>query len=92
MSWQQEIKVQENILNLYGPEYSVELRISVKMRDSYKCRLCGSINRLQCHHIDYNKRNSCLSNLITLCSGCHNKTHYNREFWFNKFNIKQEVV
>lgn len=85
-------KVQENILNLYGPEYSVDFRISVKKRDGYKCQLCGSTHHVQCHHIDYNKRNSSLDNPVTLCSGCHNKTHYNREFWFNKLSKKQEAL
>jgi hypothetical protein len=39
------------------------------------CETCNSINHLDVHHIDENRYNNNLSNLITLCRSCHKKTH-----------------
>ena len=44
------------------------------------------IKKLDCHHIDYNKKNCSLNNLITLCRSCHMKTNTNRNYWINYFN------
>jgi hypothetical protein len=33
------------------------------------------------HHIDYNKNNNILFNLITLCKICHSKTNGHRNSW-----------
>jgi hypothetical protein len=33
------------------------------------------------HHIDYDKKNCSLNNLITLCRGCHAKTNFRRDYW-----------
>jgi len=65
-----------------------ETRKIILERDDYKCSLCSrtkeeSVNQmdLSVHHIDYNKQNDNLSNLITLCLTCHLKTNSNREYW-----------
>jgi len=62
----------------------------IRYRDGYKCQLCGCPEveckiKLHVHHIDYDKENINLENLITLCKSCHSKTNYNRERWKNKF-------
>lgn len=48
-----------------------------------KCGLCKKENlKLEVHHIDENKNNDQLNNLITICHSCHSKIHkkgYN--FW-----------
>lgn len=62
------------------------LRTLVFERDGYRCQLCGSTNRLECHHITYKRLGAeWLTDLTTLCGGpdgCHNKIHdrlgYNR--------------
>ncbi len=36
--------------------------------------------RLVIQHIDYNKKNCKLSNLITVCSSCNGKANGNREW------------
>ncbi len=36
------------------------------------------------NHIDYNKKNSNLNNLITLCGSCHTKTNTNRNYWIKR--------
>ena len=40
------------------------------------CSKCGSKNRLQIHHKDFNKRNHAIDNLKTLCMSCHMKLHW----------------
>jgi hypothetical protein len=41
--------------------------------------------KLQIHHIDYNKKNNNLNNLISLCLSCHTKTGFNRSYWEKYF-------
>lgn len=57
-----------------------QIKKLVKKRDNFKCRLCGigygHYKRDHAvHHIDENKQNNSLENLITLCVGCHCKIH-----------------
>lgn len=41
------------------------------------CDKCGNIeSRLECHHIDGDRSNSKLENLVILCSSCHKKIEY----------------
>src|SRR5262249_1129859 len=40
------------------------------------CENCGSTSRLHVHHIDSNPLNNTPSNLQTLCSVCHMRTHW----------------
>jgi len=68
----------------YSPDWTETLRVAIRQRDGYLCRLCGH-NGYPIHHIDYNKKNCCPENLITLCQKCHSKTNYNREYWINYF-------
>ena len=58
----------------------------VRFRDGYKCRLCKkpeieNRRKLDIHHIDYDKKNIDIENLISLCHSCHMKTNFNREYW-----------
>jgi len=41
-----------------------------------KCSLCNSKKNLEVHHIDQNRKNNKLLNLIILCRSCHTKIHY----------------
>lgn len=71
----------------YGSEFDSSLKEKVRFRNSYKCQFCGCSQiengrQLDCHHIDYNKKNN-TSNLISLCRSCHIKTNYKREYWKN---------
>ena len=74
----------------------VFLKKIIRKRDDYQCQMCFihqeelliETNRsLSIHHIDYNKKNSKLNNLISLCNNCHIQTNRNRVFWENYFNI-----
>jgi len=80
----------------YGVEFNNQLREQIRNRDGYRCQECfrhqdelftktGRRYKLIVHHIDYNKRNNNLSNLISLCRNCHAQTMFNREDWTDYF-------
>jgi 5-methylcytosine-specific restriction endonuclease McrA len=77
------------------------LRNSILFRDKFKCQICGEkqvmfkTDKLDCHHIDYNKENSVPKNLIALCKKCHIKTNFDREKWIEFFRnlfIKRGIL
>ena len=78
---------------IYGEDWTEELKDSIRKRDNYICQECGlhqdelqnRISKLDVHHIDYDKNNYNPENLITLCRSCHIKTNKNREYWINYF-------
>jgi len=61
----------------YGPEFNGTLKKRIRARDDNSCALCGESAK-EVHHINYDKANSQMNNLITLCSSCHGKTIHNR--------------
>lgn len=65
----------------YPIKFNQQLKDKVKKRDHYTCQYCGSKKKLSIHHIDYNKKNCSLKNLIALCNSCHSKTNGNRDWW-----------
>jgi len=68
----------------------------IKERDGYKClNPCCNRNYLRVclHHIDYNKKNCCPNNLITLCVSCNSKANTNREWhesWYKAIVLKRD--
>ncbi|MGM0582976.1 MAG: HNH endonuclease [Bacteroidota bacterium] len=69
---------------LYPIEFNDSLKNKIKKRDNNTCQICGVKGKdatLHVHHIDYNKDNSSMNNLITLCNSCHSKTNFDREYW-----------
>lgn len=75
----------------YSPDWTRRLQRLIRERDHYTCQVCGKKDkkRLSVHHIDYNKKNCDLNNLITLCPSCHSKTGVgDRERWKEFFKIK----
>lgn len=65
----------------YGPNFNGGLKKLIKERDNYTCQSCNSTDELCIHHINYNKKNNKLDNLITLCKGCNSLMNSNRGFW-----------
>ena len=67
----------------YGALFNKRIKLAVKERDCFKCRMCGvSKDKLKkgsliVHHIDFNKRNNSINNLVSLCRTCHLKLHMN---------------
>jgi hypothetical protein len=47
------------------------------VRDGFKCRVCKADSSLRCHHVKPKSEGGTdrLSNLMTLCEGCHDKHH-----------------
>lgn len=45
------------------------------IRDGHTCQCCGGKVKNLVHHIDCNKMNNIVSNLITLCDQCHLSLH-----------------
>jgi 5-methylcytosine-specific restriction endonuclease McrA len=80
----------------YTPSFDKQTKERVRVRDNFQCQLCG-IPELECyehlhiHHIDYDKKNCDIKNLISLCRSCHCKTIYHRDYWNNYFTEKIEV-
>ncbi len=83
--------------NVYPPEWTEALREFIRERDGRVCQLCaktekGNGQKLDIHHIDYNKDNCVEYNLISLCIPCHMKTNKNREqcqIRLGKYNAKR---
>lgn len=81
----------------YTTAFNQQLKDKIRVRGNFKCQLCG-IPELECerkldiHHIDYNKKNSKETNLVSLCNKCHIKTNHNRENWIKHFSNLQEVI
>ena len=68
----------------YGPEFNGDLKQLVRERDNYTCQICGDQEdgrALDVHHIDYDKKNNQIGNLIALCQVCHRRTNHNRKRW-----------
>lgn len=49
-----------------------------KKRDKWKCIACKSKSYIHTHHLDHDRLNNDLSNLITLCRNCHGFFHRNK--------------
>lgn len=64
------------------------IRKAVILRDACKCMECGKSNmKLEVHHIKPKRLNGSdtLDNLITLCSGCHQKTEGKEEQYMQHY-------
>ncbi len=92
--WSTDVFCSVNCRNQYVRKASLHLvknqkdtRYSILNRDHYVCKNCGDGSvRLNIHHIDgsgdwsdWEKSNNDKDNLITLCSSCHLKLHYNEK-------------
>lgn len=85
----------------YCYEWTDDLKEMIKYRDGYKCLnpCCTSGELLSIHHIDYNKKNCSLENLITTCRSCNSKANKDRKWhksWYQtilnkRYGYKYEV-
>jgi len=74
----------------YPPEFNDRLKRPVWARDRGICRCgCGQPGA-DVHHVDYDKENNSLGNLVLLAKSCHGKTNFNREHWTAFFQAQQE--
>lgn len=68
-----DIKLKERnrrLLKKYGP-----VAFQVLVRDRSQCVKCHSPEEPQIHHIDFNRKNNTLENLVCLCNPCHKRLH-----------------
>jgi len=70
----------------YGPGFTEALKEAVRSRDNHMCDVCGKFEvdngqKLDVHHIDYDKHNNVIENLVALCKPCHVRTLFDRNRW-----------
>ncbi len=95
----------------YDLNFNNKFKEIIRRKNNYRCRLCNIqqnklftkdwkkriINyKLHIHHINYNKSDCRIINLISLCHPCHMKTNHNRNYWISFFTsllkINNEVL
>ncbi|MCK4670866.1 MAG: HNH endonuclease [Nanoarchaeota archaeon] len=79
---------------LYGIKFNNKLKEQIRKRDGFNCQECSTHQnklkqKLSIHHINYNKKDNRVSNLISLCRRCHSQTNSNRKYWIERFQKKQ---
>lgn len=60
----------------YSSAFRRKIRLAVRTREGRKCFLCGTPEAgkgLDIHHVDFDKRNDTLENLVGLCNRCHSR-------------------
>jgi 5-methylcytosine-specific restriction endonuclease McrA len=62
------------------PKSYGKLHRQILERDNWRCQICGSMQRLQVHHIEFRSHAGSDSedNLATLCADCHAQVHLGR--------------
>lgn len=73
----------------YSIDWTKTLKRAIQERDYFTCQLCKVQENLCVHHIDYNKKNCCSENLITLCMSCNAKVNFNRNYWSKFLCVKK---
>lgn len=65
-------------LRPYAPGFNDRVKYQVAKRDGFKCRTCGAPKGKYTHvvhHMDGEKHDHRLSNLMLLCKPCHGRIH-----------------
>ena len=75
----------------YSIDWTETLRRAIRERDNYICQICSQYGD-NVHHKDYNKKNCCPDNLITLCRGCNSKVNFDREHWMRYFKKSNKMI
>lgn len=79
----------------YCINWTRELKEYVKERDGYRClnpECLKTSAGLVVHHINYNKKDCRLSNLVTVCASCNAKANFNRRWhksWYQAIMKKR---
>ena len=68
----------------YGPGFTEDLRQIVRWLYEDRCVVCGEKPdglELDVHHVDYDKKNNTIDNLVPLCHSHHSMTGSRRDYW-----------
>lgn len=68
----------------YPFAFNKQLKEIIRKRDKGTCQICYKQENGRehfIHHIDYDKNNLDLLNLILICHSCHSKTNNHRKYW-----------
>lgn len=77
----------------YNFTFNDELKEKIKRRENNKCFICSKKNHmLSIHHINYNKKDDSMENLVALCGSCHSATNSNRDYWIEFFKTTMKEV
>jgi len=68
----------------YPIEWEEKRRLAIRYWGNI-CHVCGSKENICVHHINYDKEDCRIMNLIPLCRSCHTKTNMNRILWHKIF-------
>jgi len=81
----------------YDIKFNKEFKNLIRLRDNFCCINCGiseqkhfilTRKRLSVHHVDYDKKNTCLYNCCTLCISCNVIANKNRNYWTEYYQEK----
>ena len=79
MKWEPKKKhlLKRELKKKYPRKTNPDARAKAIERDSHKCVICGSSERLEVHHKKYRSDGGSddMDNLVTLCAQCHIKAH-----------------
>ena len=73
----------------YGSGFDKVLKLKVRTRDNFTCQISGKPENgvaHSVHHIDYDKKNNRLWNLITLTKSWNGRVNANRDAWQRKLS------
>ena len=62
----------------------VKFATYIKNRDGNRCRICGSREKLNAHHLNLNENDCDEENGITLCRACHMIVHSKAKHLINR--------
>ena len=82
----------------YGPGFTEDLKRIVRWLYDDRCARCDTLageigpRELDVHHVDYDKQNNTLDNLVPLCASCHAMTGARRDYWQRFFGNRPDVL
>jgi len=83
--------------NEYGDMFTKELREQIREKFNRCCFFCGKSEeeygkRMDVHHVDSNKKNNSVNNLVPLCYPCHTRVTFPRSKRIRWMKILKEMI
>lgn len=80
-NWKGGISTESYCFIWSNNEYKDFLYVRDKTKFCWNPQCEGRGTKEVLHHIDYNKKNCCPSNIIKVCNSCNSKANFNRRWW-----------